>query len=316
MASYTRDEALRDFLAADAAAGGSLGPGDVDLAGRSTTAFEQFWQDAMAARDYGADHPRLILEMLTEYGAEGMTAAAVYGTDVMHPGRTSFTDVHGVPQDFVGQRMLDMMAESVEGTRALDIGLHNAPGEAVWAYGFENEDKLVVFLAADGVVPGGVTLELPGMGSVYRQVAADSLRAAVPSDWMARFGIPDNPVVDESAEGESYALGARQGAVVQPVVGGVQVGFSAPGEVVRVAFAKTDAGLAEIAGFSDGDIVALEPVLLDAGDSDDGEGDLPMVPMPEDVSPEDDDDMDFGGAGDALGILLGMMPLLFLFGMA
>ena len=63
-------------------------------------------------------------------------------------------------------------------------------------------------------------------------------------------------------------------------------------------------------------IVALEPVLLDAGDSDDGEGDLPMVPMPEDVSPEDDDDMDFGGAGDALGILLGMMPLLFLFGMA
>lgn len=314
VASYTRDEALRDFLAADAAAGGSLGPGDVDLAGRSTTAFEQFWQDAMAARDYGADHPRLILEMLTEYGAEGMTAAAVYGTDVMHPGRTSFSDVNGVPQDFVGQQMLDMMAESVGGTRALDIGLQNAPGEAVWAYGFENDDKLVVFLAADGAVPGAVTLELPGMGSVYRQAAADSLRAAVPSDWMARFGIPDNPAVDESAEGESYALGARQGAVVQPVAGGVQVGFSAPGEVVRVAFAKTDAGLAEIAGFSDGDIVALDPA--PPGGVDGTDADLPMVPMPEDIVAEDDDDMDFGGAGDALGILLGMMPLLFLVGMA
>ena len=314
VASYTRDEALSDFLAADAAAGGSLRPEDVDLAGRTTTAFEEFWQDAMAARDYGTDHPRLVLEMLTEYGAEGMTAAAVYGTDVIHPGRTSFNDINGVPQDFVGQRMLDMLAESVDGTRALDIGLQNAPGEAVWAYGFENSDKLVVFLAADSVVPGGVRLDLPGMGSVYRQVAADSLRAAVPADWMARFGIPDNPDVDESAEGESYALGERQGAVVQQVAGGVQIGFSAPGEVVRVAFAKTDAGLAEIAGFTDGGIMTLDATLIDDGDG--GDDDLPMVPMPEDFPDEDDDDIDLGGAGDALGLLLGMMPLLFLFGMA
>lgn len=315
VASYTRDEALNDFLAADAAAGGSLGPGDVDLAGRTTTAFETFWQNAMAARDYGTDHPRLVLEMLTEYGAEGMTAAAVYGTDVIHPGRTSFTDINGVPQDFVGQRMLDMMAESVGGTRALDIGLANAPGDAVWAYGFENADKLVVFLAADAAVPGGVMLGLPGLGSVYRQVAADSLRAAVPADWMTRFGIPDNPGVDESPEGESYALGARQAAVVQQVAGGVQVGFSAPGEVVRVAFAKTDAGLAEIAGFTDGDFVALQATLPDRPDG--GEDGLPMVPMPDEIVPEDDDDgMDFGGAGDALGLLLGMVPLLFLLGMA
>ncbi len=316
VASYTRDEALRDFLAADAAAGGTLGPGDVDLAGRATTAFEEFWQDAMAARDYGVEHPRLILEMLTEYGAEGMTAAAVYGTDVIHPGRTSFTDIHGVPQDFVGQRMLDMMAESVGGTRALDIGLANAPGDAVWAYGFENDDKLVVFLAADAAVPGAVRLDLPGMGSVYREVAADSLRAAVPADWMTRFGIPDNPNVDESAEGESYALGTQQGAVVQQVAGGVQVGFSAPGEVVRVAFAKSDAGLAEIAGFTDGDIVTLQATLPDTGAGDGGDDDLPMVPMPEDFAAEEEDDLDFGGAGDALGLLLGMMPLLFLFGMA
>lgn len=314
--SYTRDEALNDFLAADAAAGGSLGPGDIDLDGRSTTAFEEFWQEAMAARDYGPDHPRLILEMLTEYGAEGMTAAAVYGTDVIHPGRTSFTDINGVAQDFVGQRMLDMLAESVGGTRALDIGLTNAPGDAVWAYGFENDDKLVVFLASDAAVPGGVRLDLPGMGSVYRQAAADSLRAAVPEDWMARFGIPDNPDVDESAEGESYALGDRQGAAVQVVDGGVEVAFSAPGEVIRVAFAKTEAGLAEIAGFTDGDIVALDAPPPEEGAGDGGEDDLPMVPMPDAFTPEDDDDFDAGGVGDTLGMLLGMMPLLFLFGLA
>lgn len=315
--SYTRDEALRDFLAADAAAGGSLGPGDVDLEGRTTTAFENFWQQAMAARDYGAEHPRLILEMLTEYGAEGMTHAAVYGTDVIHPGRTSFNDINGVPQDFIGQRMLDMMAESVGGTRALDFGAPNAAGEAVWAYGFENDDKLVVFLAADEVVPAGVKLELPGLGTTYRQVAADSLRAAVPDDWMARFDIPDNPDVDESAEGRSFALGERQAAVVRQVADGVQIAFSVPGEVVRVAFAKTDAGLAEIAGFSDGDIVALDAAAVGPGD-DDGEGDgddLPLVPMPDGAGAEDEDDFDFGG-GDALGMMLAVVPLLFLLGMA
>lgn len=317
--SYTRAEALRDFLAQDAAQGGSLQESDVDVDGRTTTAFESFWQQAMAARDYGAEHPRLVLEMLTEYGAEGMSAAAVYGTDVIHPGRTSFTDADGVAQDFIGQRMLDMLAESVEGTRALDIGLQNAPGEAVWAYGFENDDKLVVFLAADQVVPAGVKLDLPGLGTVYRQVAADSLRAAVPADWMERFDIPDNPAIDESPEGQSYALGLRQGAVVTQVEGGVEVGFSAPGEVVRVAFAKSDAGLAEIAGFSDGDLVTLtEPTVVDDGDGDAGgdDDDLPMVPMPDDVAVPEEEEFDLGGAGDGLGMLLAMVPLLFLFGLA
>ena len=41
-----------------------------------------------------------------------------------------------------------------------------------------------------------------------------------------------------------------------------------------------------------------------------------MVPMPEEVTPEDDDDFDVGGVGDTLGMLLGMMPLLLLFGLA
>ena len=45
----------------------------------------------------------LLLEMLNEYKDEGLTHAAVFGTDMIHPGRLSLTDVNGVAQDFVGK---------------------------------------------------------------------------------------------------------------------------------------------------------------------------------------------------------------------
>lgn len=63
--SYTRDEALRDFLQADHTAGGDRTAANVDLHGRTTNAFEALRQHQLTKRDYGGEHLRLLLEMLS-----------------------------------------------------------------------------------------------------------------------------------------------------------------------------------------------------------------------------------------------------------
>lgn len=318
--SYTRTEALRDFLAADHAQGGSLTEDQIDLAGRTTTEFESFWQDQLSLRDYGPEHPRLMLEMLSEYGAEGLTAAAAFGTDMIHPGRLSLTDVNGTPQDFIAQDMLDMLAESVTGTRALGFGLENDGQDDVWLYGFENADKLVIFLSAGASPPPeGLTLDFEGLGTTYGHLAADRLTATVPSDWMDRFAIPDNPDIDETPEAETFAIGQRAAATVDQGQDGLTLHFDTPHEVIRLAFAKTEAGMLDIADFSDGPVLALAAP-ADAAAPDD----LPMLPPDEDADlPPDDPAMphaaawsgDHGGdGGDPIGALFLALPLLFLLG--
>lgn len=323
--SYTREEALGDYLAVDHAQGGTLAAADVDLAGRTDDGFEQFWQDQMLRRDYGAEHPRLLLEMLSEFHAEGMTAASSHGTDMIHPGRLSLTDVDGKTQDFVGQTLLDMMAESVTGTKSLGVNLTNDRGDEIWSYGFENDDKLVVFLSVDGTPPESIDLKIAGLGSIYRQVAVEGLTATVPEDWMARFGIPDNPDVDETPEGQSFAVGQR--TALEPEFDGstLKIGVSAPNEVIRLCFAKTLAGAQEIAGWSDAPMTELaqgwpeEQADIDAGPKHvtlHDLGDMPMVAM-QDQAPQTEEDVAVDmpdGGHDGGGFLLALMPLLFLMG--
>jgi hypothetical protein len=330
--SYTRVDAMMEYLADDAAAGGSLTEADLDEAGRSHTDFETFWQHELTKRDYGAEHPRLILEMLAEYGAEGATSAVSYGTDVVHPGRLSQTDSQGVSQEFVGQDLMDMMAESVQGTTLLDFSLGNDRTDEVWSYGFENADKLVIFLSADSTPPEGVTVNFAGLGTTYRQVAVDSLTSQVPQDWMARWGVIDNPAVDETPEAQTYAIGVQ--TAVTPDLGaeGVSLRFSAANEVIRLSFAKTDAGAAEIAGYSEGPLVDLTP--LAAAYADPGldiemagfADALPMVAMMDaDVAADAEIEAEAeaeaavaaatdGGGGGGGGILLALLPLLMLLG--
>lgn len=328
--SYTRVDAMNEYLAADHAAGGTLTAADLDEAGRSNTEFETFWQHELTQRDYGAEHPRLILEMLAEYGGEGMTAAGSYGTDIVHPGRFTLTDSRGVSQEFVGQDLMDMMAESVQGTKLLDFSLGNDRTDEIWSYGFENDDKLVIFLSADDTPPEGVTVNFAGLGTTYRQVAAESLTSQVPEDWMTRWGVADNPNVDEAPEGQTYAIGVQTALTPDLGADGVSVRFSAPNEVIRLSFAKTDAGAAEIAGYSDGPLIDLAQ--LDAGAADlavDGGVDagaesLPMVFMDEntpadamDASADADADAAAaadGGGGGGGGIMLALLPLLMLLG--
>lgn len=329
--SYTRDEALDDFLAADHAAGGHLTEADVDLDGRTTDAFESFWQNELTKRDYGAEHPRMILEMMSEYNAEGMTAAAVFGTDMIHPGRLTLTDVNGVEREFIGQSTLDMMAESVIGTHTLDISLQNDRSDEVWVYGFENDDRVVIFLSADGTPPDGVTLRLDGLGDTFQQISVDSLTSEVPEDWMQIYGIPDNPDIDESAEAATYATGVQSGVTPQFDEDGITVQFSAPNEVIRISLAKTDLGAQQIAAYSEGQMIDLEPIYGDAAGGHDGV----MTFIPDEIEghggsdgadPQDGaategalhdggDAADHGGdAGGIGGIALAILPFLFLLG--
>lgn len=317
VASYTRGEALGDYLKMLEGQGPMTYDPAVDLAGRTDTDFEEFYQHKLERYNLGAEHPRVLLEMMAEYGAEGMGAAGTYGTDMQHVARLTYTDVSGAPVKFVGQDMLDMMAESIRGTNLLQISLTNDAGDDTWVYGYENDDKLVVFLSASAKAPGKVGLDISGLGSTYRAVWGDSLTAEVPADWMTRFGIPDNPAVDETPESRSFALGVHE--TVTPTIedGQLMVNLDDPHEVIRLSFAKTDAGAAEIAGFAHGTPVDLggvapQPMLMDAPH------DLPMVdfqPLDEEALADDQhdlhqlDDSGFGGSGMAMGLAL-ILPLL------
>lgn len=316
VASYTRGEAMGDYLKSLEAQSHVTYDPAVDLAGRTDTDFETFYQHRLERYDYGAEHPRVLLEMMAEYGAEGMGAAGTYGTDMQHAARLTYTDVSGAPVKFVGQDMQDMMSESIRGTNLLQISLTNDRRDDVWVYGYENDDKLVVFLSASAKAPGKMALDIRGLGSTYHAVWGDSLTAEVPADWMTRFGIPDNPAVDETPESRSFALGVRQ--VVMPTIedGQLMVNLDDPHEVIRLSFAKTAAGAEEIAGFAHGasvDLSGVEAMLMRA----DAYGDLPMVdfqPLDEDALPEDQDDLQIGDsafseAGMAVGLAL-LLPFL------
>ena len=115
---------------------------------------------------------------------------------------------------------------------------------------FENADKLVVFLAAGDEAPGHVCLDLDGLGSTYTQVWAERLTGETPEDWMTIFGVADNAAVDESAEGETFALGVREAFDPDLSNGAVGVDLESAHEVIRLSFAKTADGAAEIADWA------------------------------------------------------------------
>ncbi|MBC2836822.1 hypothetical protein [Paragemmobacter straminiformis] len=320
--SLTRDEALDQYIKAEADLGHVVRASDIDLEHRTDAPFERFWQDQLGARDYGPEHPRLLLEMFAEYGGEGMGGAGVYGVDMVHAGRFTTQDAQGHVQDFVAQDMLDMLAESTQGTRLLKIGLTNDRGDDVWAYGFENEDKLVVFLSADDLPPGTVTLAMKGVGTTYKAVYGESLTAKVPDDWMTRFDVPDNAQVDETNEGRTYAVGVRHAVTPTADAEGVTVALDQPYEVVRLSFAKTDAGLREIGSYSHdhgvelaGPLVETTEVVGDpAAEEDAGAGH--GLGAHHDTAGADpvEDGADHGGDLGIGGLLAAFVPLLLLLG--
>ncbi|MEO1154595.1 MAG: hypothetical protein AAFX59_12115 [Pseudomonadota bacterium] len=254
--TITRNGVLKMYVDDQAAQGNRIDPDSVDLDGRSHTGFERFWQSELSNAAYGQEHAAYLLESFASYAEAGMDAGSVYGIDLVHPGRLSWRD-GGQDHQFVGAEMLEMIYESVGGTHVLETQDAYDPRDPVTIYGFENDDKLVMFLAAGDRAPGDIVLDLDGIGSELMSVHAERLTSETPSDWMAIFGIPDNARVDESPEADSYAMGVRE--VVKPVVttGGLALDLDEAHEILRLSFAKTAKGAKEIAGFSDGKAVDL-----------------------------------------------------------
>ena len=299
-AAYTRKEALDDYLDDNP----GLTAASVDLDGRTTTGFEQFWQSQLDQLAYGGAHARAVLEAYASYAEAGADAAAIFGYDFPHPGRLSWETPNGVDHQFVASDMLEMIYESVEGTRVLESGSDFEPTDRVTTYAFENSDKLVVFLAGGTKGPGEVTLDIDGIGSKYLSVWAESLQAETQGNWKNIFDIPDNPAVDESPEAETYAKGIR--TALDPDVSdrGITLTIGAD-EVVRLAFAKTEDGADEIDSWSLG-----------------SETDLAGLPWQDEVT-LDDGSLEFeeeeiealaevaGSGGGAFGAIL-LLPLLML----
>ena len=305
VASITREEALTKYIRDMKAEGITIKRGDIDLAGRTDTEFEKYWQDILATRDYGVEAPRLYLELFSEYQAEGTGAASLHSWDMMHAGRASYVDASGAPVKFVGAEMFDMIAESTEGLSVMDISTRNSRfSDDLWTYGFENDDRLVLFLSADDDVKlGKVTLDIEGLSSGYSAIWVESLTAEVPKDWMTRFGIPDNPNVDESNEANTYALGHREDLPFSVNRGKLTFSIDHPGEVVRVIVARTPEEAREIAEFAgEPDFVRTQDRAEPAPPRPSAEDDVAAAPPPTKAPPsrrpaerdreDDDDDQD------------------------
>ena len=300
VATQTRQDVLADFLAENP----DLTADDVDLDGRTTDAFERFWQDAMDDAAYGREHPGFMVEAFHSYAEVGMASGGVYGVDSIHPGRLSLRAEDGQDYIFSGSEMLEMIYESVSGTRALEGEAFDKNAD-VHPYAFESDDKLIVFMVAGDNNPGEVTLDLEGLRTTYQSVWADKLTAEVLPDWMDRFGIPDNPNVDETNEAWTYAVADQSGANVSETEHGLTMNFSEAHEVIRLSFAKTDAGAREIQEFSDGRELALDlPPAVDNGGPDED--------APNDEGDSGDEDGDGAGGGVGAG-LAGILPLLLFF---
>jgi|GEM_PF-3577620 len=304
--TLTRNEVLGDYIAWEASQGNDVLSTDVDLAARTHDGFETYWQDRLDDVAYGQEHAAYIMESFHSYAEAGMDAASLYGIDLIHPGRVSWQE-DGQDYDFVGAEMLEMIYESVGGTHVIASAKDYSPQDPVTSYAFENDDKLVIFLVAGDSAPGEVALDLDAQGASFDRVWAERLTGETPDDWMAIFGVADNANVDESAEGETYALGIR--SEVQPEVsdGTLNVSLESPHEVIRLAIAKTDAGAEEIATWSTGPGTDMSDIAL-----------LPTVP-PTAPPAEDEDEFDSDdlalvaeavGSGGGMSMLLALLLLL------
>ncbi len=234
VASYTRANALAEYLADHP----WLSEADIDMDGRSTTDFEEYWQTRLGQHDYGERHPAAILEAFSSYAEAGMSSGAVFGTDYVHPGRLSWRE-DGSDHWFVGHDMVEMIYESVEGTKVLSSESEYDRDDELRTYAFEGDDRLVVFIAADDMPPEEVQLEIDEISDDFVSLWVDTLEAVTDDDWMATFGIPDNPDVDESHEAETFAVGMRGSRSVEFSDGNLQVSIN-PHEVIRLIFAKTE----------------------------------------------------------------------------
>lgn len=303
VASPTREEVAADFISVKSDEGIVVTQDDLALETRTNTQFEQFWQNTLGRYALGYDQPRVLAELFSEYSAEGLVAGTAFGVDQLHPGRLSFADLGGTPVSMIGMDFLEMFYAAVDGTRMLDVSLQNSAADPYNVYAFEGQDHTAIFVMGDNHAQP-VTLDIEGLSSEFTAVYVDTLTPEVPDDWMARYGIPDNAEIDETAEAETFAEGVR--ATQTPVVEGnsLTVQLEAPGQVIRIVLAHSAAGEEAVSEwvFDAGSALILNAP--DPGDED-GPGEDEDPPPDEEPSESGDD----GGIGAALLLLLPLLAL-------
>lgn len=305
VASPTRDEALRAYVETMADQGTTVDPDDVDMAGRTDASFEQFWQDRIERFDLGFDQPKMLMELFAEFHELGATSGTAFGVDQLHPGRLSFEDEAGTPVSMIGMDFLNFLYESVDDTRLLAASVANSPRTENPIYAFEGEHHTTIFVMG-GREPGEVELDIEGLERDYTRAYVDTLTPVVPDNWMSRYGITDNPAVDETHEAETYAEGVEGSQTPDFRDGNMLVRVEEPGQVVRIVLTHSAQGEAEVESWVGSPAASVDLVEEFADDPDN----------PDDPDPPDEGDDGSDGGGDGGGmIFLLLLPLLALAGM-
>ncbi len=223
---------------------------DDEIADRSNTDFEEYWQDRLDEPAYGQEQAAYILEAFSSYSELGVGASTIYGVNVEHPGRLSYRDADGEDETFVGAEMLEMIHESVGGTSVLKSKKDYSWSDEASIYGFESDDKIIFFVAAGRSDTGLLTLDLTPFTDSFEGIWAESLTSDIQDDWMERYDIPDNPNVDESAEAETFAVPVRNELDVSIHDNTLFFSLSQAYEVARISIAKTTEGVSDISDWS------------------------------------------------------------------
>ncbi|MGC9371088.1 MAG: calcium-binding protein [Paracoccaceae bacterium] len=315
-ASYTRTEALNDYVEAQAARGRTIDPDTIDLDGRTNAEFEKFYQNQLAAHAYGMEQAAQVLDLFSQYMAIGADAATTYGFDMIHAG-AHFLEVDGKIYTFASGELLRLMFESLDGTRVLSsfkVGSpqpNSPPGPDIYA--FEAPDRIVVFVSRDGYQvsdgPLTVSLSLEGLSSSVAAVWGETLSSQVLPNWRDIFGAPDNPMVDETPEANAFSV-ARTSQFAPRIVGEkVEFDIAGGNGIVRLVFAKSPAAIQEIKSWAGADYSlgpGMHSKFVEGTASQDGlfgeQGDDTLVGhLGNDVLlGRDGYDRLFGGAGDDL----------------
>ncbi|MCI5038434.1 MAG: hypothetical protein MRY81_02005 [Donghicola eburneus] len=298
-ASLSRVEAAHSFLSTEE--GSKFDFDDLDLDGRSNLAFEKHYQEMLDYRPYGLEQGEHLLQMFSEYQALGTSSAGVYGWDLTHAGRSSYVGTDDDTYVFTAGSMQDMMAESLEDTKVLDWYQDNdlKSDSAVTTFGFDSEDKLVMFIVAPSKFEGDVftaDIALDGLGEI-KEVWGQSLRSETPDNWKDLFDVPNLPGVNQTPEAETYALGIRENFAPEVKNGAIELDFTQPAQIIRLTFARTEEGADAIDAWHKGTSTEL-----DGTDSDGTEATfifredpLPKIEIDE---AEENDDQDDGSDSD------------------
>lgn len=318
-ASLSRLEAAENYLDQPENAGLTLE--DLDLNGRSHLGFEQHYQDMLAHRPLGMMHAETILQTFADYHAIGAEAASVYGWDISHNAASSAQSADGHPHLFVGAQIQDMMAESLNGTRVLnwhDANDHS-DSEAGTAYAFDSADKLVLFIGGPQTVEDGAPLriDLRSLGPV-QAVWGESLYAEVPDNWHELYGIPNVAGIDQTPESLSYAEGIRTPTELEQSGNTLSLTFTHSDEIIRLVFARTDEGFADVSEWTENCGLSIDPEAFDTQAFEDDPSLLDatwllthddlILPEEQELAEESDDDSDDEDTADFVS-LLAMMAL-------